>query len=94
LLDMAAGGSFTHKTMEEGEVLLDCILENTPPLEPIRVEPEPCHKDASSAETEITPPSETPSPEPHIPKESLSGHISTIISVMILEIIRSMIRRT
>jgi hypothetical protein len=73
LLDTAAGGSFTHKTTEEGEALLDRILENTPPLEPIRVEPEPCHEDASSAETEITPPSETPSPEPHIPKESLSG---------------------
>jgi hypothetical protein len=62
-----------HKTTEEGEALLDRILENTPPLEPIRVEPEPCHHDASSAKTEITTPSETPSPEPHIPKESLSG---------------------
>ena len=31
-LDVAAGGSFNHKTIAEGEVLLDRILENTPPL--------------------------------------------------------------
>ena len=36
-LDIAAGGSFTHKTIAEGEALLDRILENTPPLEPLRV---------------------------------------------------------
>jgi hypothetical protein len=28
-LDITIGGSFTHKTMAEGETLLDCILENT-----------------------------------------------------------------
>jgi hypothetical protein len=39
-LDTAAGGYFTHKTTAEGEELLDRILENTPPLEPIRFEPE------------------------------------------------------
>jgi len=31
MLDTSVGGSFTHKTAEEGEALLDCILENTPP---------------------------------------------------------------
>jgi len=31
MLDTSAGGSFTHKTTEEGEALLDRILENTPP---------------------------------------------------------------
>jgi hypothetical protein len=34
-LDIAIGGSFTHKTTAEGEALLDCILENTAPLEPL-----------------------------------------------------------
>jgi hypothetical protein len=33
-LDIAAGDSFMHKTIEEGEALLDRILENTP-LEPL-----------------------------------------------------------
>ena len=37
-LDIAAGGSFTHKTTVEGEAHLDRILENTPPLEPLHVE--------------------------------------------------------
>ena len=37
-LDITAEGSFNHKTIAEGEVLLDRILENTPPLEPLRVE--------------------------------------------------------
>jgi hypothetical protein len=40
-LDIAAGGSFTHKTTVEEEALLDRILENTPPLEPLRVELKP-----------------------------------------------------
>jgi hypothetical protein len=29
-LDIAAGGSFTHKTTVKGEALVDRILENTP----------------------------------------------------------------
>jgi hypothetical protein len=41
--DIATGGSFTHKTTAEGEALLDRILENTPPLEPLWVEPELSH---------------------------------------------------
>ena len=40
-LDIATGGLFTHKTTAEGEDLLDRILENTPPLESLRVEPKP-----------------------------------------------------
>jgi len=38
-LDITAGGSFMHKTTEEGEALLDRILENTPPLVPLCAEP-------------------------------------------------------
>jgi hypothetical protein len=57
-LDIAAGGSFTHKTMAEGEALLDRILENSPPLEPIRVEPEPNHEEVSLAKAETIKPIE------------------------------------
>jgi len=49
-LDIAAGGSFTHKTTVEGEAHLDRILENTPPLESLRVEPKPKHEEVSSAD--------------------------------------------
>jgi hypothetical protein len=63
-LDIAIGGSFTHKTMVEGEALLDRILENTPPLEPLRVEPELNHEEVSFAEAEPVPSIERPSPEP------------------------------
>jgi hypothetical protein len=63
-LDIAIGGSFTHKTTAEGEALLDRILENTPPLEPIRVEPKPIHEEVSSAEPEAITPIERPSPKP------------------------------
>ena len=51
-LNIATGGSFTHKTIVEGKALLDRILENTPPLEPLHVEPEPSHEEVSSAEAE------------------------------------------
>jgi len=54
-LDIAAGGSFNHKTTAEGEALLDLILENTPPLEPLRVEPEPEIEEVSIASTDNTP---------------------------------------
>ena len=50
LLDIAAGGSFTHKTTVEEEALLNRILENAPPLESLRVELELNHEDVSSAE--------------------------------------------
>jgi hypothetical protein len=57
-------GSFTHKTTAEGEALLDRILENTPLLEPLRVEPEPSHEEVSSVKTEPVPSIERPSPKP------------------------------
>ena len=53
-LDITAGGSFTHKTTKEGEALLDSILENTPPLEPLRVESVFRHEEASTAEAKPT----------------------------------------
>jgi len=63
-LDIAAGGSFTHKSTEEGEALLDRILENTPPLETLRVEPMLSPEEVSSAEPESTTYIQTPSPDP------------------------------
>jgi hypothetical protein len=68
-LDITAGGSFTHKTTDKGEALLDQILENTPPLEPIQVEPLLRHEEASSAEVELSLPKEELLPEPEDPKE-------------------------
>jgi hypothetical protein len=61
MLDTSVGGSFTHKTVEEGEALLDC---NTSPLEPLCVELEPCFEEVSSAEAETNAQPETSSPEP------------------------------
>ena len=48
----------------EGEALLDHVLENMPPLEPLRVEPELCQEEVSSTEIELTPSLERPSPKP------------------------------
>jgi hypothetical protein len=48
----------------EGEALLDSILENTPPLEPLHVEPKPSHEEVSSAKAEPISPLEITSPEP------------------------------
>ena len=48
----------------EGEALLDCILENTPPLENLRVKLEPSHEEVTSAETEPITSLEGPSPKP------------------------------
>ena len=70
-LDITVGGSFTHKTTEEGEALLDRILENTPPLEPLRVESMLSHEQVSSAKAEHTLTIQEPSPEPENPKEGL-----------------------
>jgi hypothetical protein len=50
----------------EGEALLDCILENTPPLEPLCVKTELNHGEVSSAEAE---PIERPLPKPKDPEE-------------------------
>ena len=70
-LDITVGGSFTHKTTEEGEALLDQILENTPPLEPLRVEPMLSHEEVSSAEAEPTLSIQEPSPKPEDSEEGL-----------------------
>jgi hypothetical protein len=48
----------------EGEALLDRILENTPPLEPLYVELEPIHEEVSLAKADLVTPIERPSPEP------------------------------
>ena len=53
-----------HKITEEAETLLDRILENTPPLEPLHVEPMLSHEEVSLAEAEPAPPIQRPSPEP------------------------------
>ena len=66
-LDIAARGSFTHKTTAKGEALLDRILENTPPLELLRVEPELSHEEVSSAEAEPKTFLERPSLKPEDP---------------------------
>ena len=68
-LDIAARCSFTHKTTEEEEALLDRILENTPPLEPLLVEPESSHVEVSSAEAKPITSLVRPSPKPEDPKE-------------------------
>ena len=53
----------------EGEALLDRILENTPPLEPLRVEPKSSHEEVSTAESEPLPSIQRPSPEPKTSNE-------------------------
>jgi hypothetical protein len=70
-IDVAVGGSFTHKTMVEGEALLDRILENSPLLEPIHVEPEQKHEEVSSIEAETNTSIERPSPEPEAQDKDL-----------------------
>ena len=68
-LDITAGGSFTHKTTKEGEALLDSILENTPPLEPLRVEPMLSHEEVSSVEAKPTLSIQEPLPKLEDPRE-------------------------
>ena len=55
--------------MAEGEALLDRFLENTPPLEPLHVEPELNHEEVSSDEAEPITIIERPSPEPEDSEE-------------------------
>ena len=55
--------------MAEGEALRDHILENTPPLEPLHVEPELNYKEVSSAEAKPITSLERPSTKPKYPKE-------------------------
>jgi len=63
-LDIASGGSFAHKLIDEGRAILERILENTPytgiydefPEEEKEVEPDPKPKDEELAtELEIPP---------------------------------------
>ena len=67
-LDITVEGSFKHKTTKEGEALLDHILENTPPLDTLRVEPMLSHEEISSVEAEPTLSIQEPSPEPEDPE--------------------------
>jgi len=60
-----------HKTTEEGEALLDRILENTPPVEPLRIKPMISHEEVSLAEAEPKFYIQEPSPEPKDSKEGL-----------------------
>jgi len=53
----------------KGEALLDHILVNTPPLEPLRVEPELNHEEVSLTEAEPIISLEGPSPELEDPEE-------------------------
>jgi len=55
--------------MAEGEALRDHILENTPPLEPLHVEPELNYKEVSSAEAKPITSLERPSTKPKYPNE-------------------------
>ena len=70
MLDTSVSGSFTHKIAKEGEALLDRILENTPPLEPLRIELEPCFEEVSSAEAETNAQPETSALEPDVLREN------------------------
>jgi hypothetical protein len=53
----------------EGEALLDRVLENSPTLEPIHVEPESNHEEVSLAKAKTIEPIERPSPEPEAQDE-------------------------
>jgi hypothetical protein len=73
-LDTTAGGSFTHKTIAEGEALLERILENTsftkslPVVEPSSHEEVPLTKSAPLLLTYLDSTTE-PSPKPKIMDE-------------------------
>jgi hypothetical protein len=49
--------------------LLDRILENTPPLEPLRVQPESSHEEVYSAKSELVTSIQRPSPSPETLEE-------------------------
>ena len=53
----------------EGEALLDRILENTPPLEPLHVEPESSHAEVSSVDAKSIAPIQRSSPKQEDPEE-------------------------
>ena len=73
-LDIAAGGSFTHKTTTEGEALLDCILENTSFTETLLAAESSSHEkvllvDSMSPSPTHIEPTTKPSPEPETMEE-------------------------
>jgi hypothetical protein len=68
-LDIAVRGSFNYKTIAEGEALLNWIMENTPSLEPLCVEPESSHEEVSTAKVEPITPIKRPSPKPETLEE-------------------------
>jgi hypothetical protein len=53
----------------KGEALLDHILENTPPLEPLYIEPKVNHEEVSSIEAKPITSLEKPSLKPEDPEE-------------------------
>ena len=76
-LDIAAGGSFAHKTPSEGREILDRITENTSFIANSRSSEEEhtsSHEDILVAESDLSPPTTQdsalePSSEPHAPEE-------------------------
>ena len=76
-LDIAAGGSFAHKTPSEGREILDRITENTSFVATSGSSQEEhmsSHEDILVAESDLSPPTTLesalePSSEPHTPEE-------------------------
>jgi len=62
--NITTGGSFNHKTIVEGEVLLDHIPKNTISIKTLHVEPKSSHEEVSSAEFEPIAPIQRLLPEP------------------------------
>lgn len=76
-LDLAAGGSFSHKTTSEGEALLDKILENTPFDEPLRIETKGTTLEETESENP-TMPDLTPLPSQEVPCEETLSEFSSL----------------
>ena len=67
-LDITAGGSFTHKTIAEGEALLDRILENTSFTETLPAVESSSHEEVPLVDSIVPSPTQVeptiePSPE-------------------------------
>jgi hypothetical protein len=68
-LDITVGGSFMHKTMAEGEALLDCILENTSFTEPLPADEPSSHEEVPLVESTpllLTYPDSSSEPSPKL----------------------------
>ena len=73
-LDISAGGSFTHKTTDEGEALLDRILENTSFTETLPAAESSSHEEVPLVEytkppSDLVEPTTESSPEPETMEE-------------------------